>query len=216
VEAERRRGGTTLTRRPATHNRTSDSRARPKRLRRGMSGASAHIPSRRISRGCLAFIPRRRAMTLSPSSFGQRREPHSQHYQKCGKRRQRFCRNVTSLAPHTCLFLLPSLEGIPRVQALPLRQRRILRPQTRRALAAEYLRHCPAHWPRPGPVRHRVQATHSPRPRPDRVCNRAVNMFSPRPQPRPHSILVLDRIQAANCPRPAPVLKLSVTSPHPR
>ncbi len=53
----------TLTRRPATHNRTSDSRARPNAT---MSGASGNIRSRRISRGRLAFIRRRQGNDTIP------------------------------------------------------------------------------------------------------------------------------------------------------
>ena len=84
------------------------------------------------------------------------------------------------------------------VQALLLRQRRILRPRNGRGLDARCPRYCPASRPWPCPVRDRVQSEASPHPRHDRVRVQSVTVSGPCPHPRPQSVPVRDRVRAAN------------------
>lgn len=112
-------------------------------------------------------------------------------------------------------------------QALLLRQRRILRPRSGRALDAECPRHRPANGPRPCPVRNRVQAKNSPQPRHDRVHVQSVTIYWPCPHSRPQPVHIRDRVQAANvrtqpvsmknpCPCPGRSRIQSMTASRPR
>lgn len=108
------------------------------------------------------------------------------------------------------------------VQALLLRQRRILRPRCGRGLDASCPRHCPASRPWPCPVRDRVRSEASPHPRHDRVHVQSVTVSWPCPHPRPQSVPVRGRGGAANvhtqpvsvnnpCPRPVRIRAQSMT-----
>ena len=115
---------------------------------------------------------------------------------------------LTIFMSYRTITVTPSLF---HTQALPLRQRRFLRPQNGRGLNAECPRHSPARQPWPCPVRDRAQSENSPYPRHDRVRVQSVTVFSPRPQPLPQSVHVRDRIRAAN----VRVQPLSVNNPCP-
>ena len=125
VERRGKPGEQSLTRRPATHNRAPIHEHDPTRLRHDVSGASANIRSRRISRGCLAFIRRRKSDDTIPFAIRPTKRAAFAPVSNCGKRRQRICRNVTPLTWRICRLLLPSPEGFSHGQALLLRQRRI-------------------------------------------------------------------------------------------